>query len=184
MLDGKADVTDGSGEGFNTLAGYLFGNNTLEVAMDMTTPVNIDVSRTGDRWASRHVSKQKRTHTTQTGTFIAPYCFSSFEWGVLLFSSEIQIQCPLDWYAVYLRIPVCSRRTRVILKEIHSQFPSPEQRERHAILSWSIFRTMSFVMPEDVPAGEAPIPRDPRVSVNDVPSELLAVREFAGDRNS
>jgi len=43
---------------------------------------------------------------------------------------------------------------------------------------------MSFVMPEDVPAGEAPIPRDPRVSVNNVPSELLAVREFAGDRDS
>lgn len=51
-LDG---VTDGSGEGFNTLAGYLFGNNTQEVAMDMTTPVNIDVSPTGDRWASNHV---------------------------------------------------------------------------------------------------------------------------------
>lgn len=43
---------------------------------------------------------------------------------------------------------------------------------------------MSFVMPEDVPAAEAPIPRDPRVSVNDVPSELLAVREFGGDRNA
>lgn len=30
-LDG---VTDGSGEGFNTLAGYLFGNNTQEVCYD------------------------------------------------------------------------------------------------------------------------------------------------------
>lgn len=48
-------VTDGSGEGFNTLAGYLFGNNTREVAMDMTTPVNIDVSPTGGRWVSNHV---------------------------------------------------------------------------------------------------------------------------------
>ena len=47
-------ITDGSGEGFNTLAGYLFGNNTQEVAMDMTTPVNIDVSPTGGRWVSNH----------------------------------------------------------------------------------------------------------------------------------
>lgn len=44
-------------------------------------------------------------------------------------------------------------------------------------------RTMSFVMPKDIPAGEAPIPRDPRVNVNDVPTELLAVREFPGDEN-
>lgn len=48
-------VTDGSGEGFNTLAGYLFGNNTKEMAMDMTTPVNIDVSPTGGRWVSNRV---------------------------------------------------------------------------------------------------------------------------------
>lgn len=49
-------VTDGSGEGFNTLAGYLFGNNTQEVAMDMTTPVNIDVSPAGGRWVPNYVS--------------------------------------------------------------------------------------------------------------------------------
>lgn len=42
-------TTTGSGEGFNTLAGYLFGNNTQELAMDMTTPVNIDVSPAGGR---------------------------------------------------------------------------------------------------------------------------------------
>lgn len=54
-LNGNAGVTVGSGEGFNTLAGYLFGNNTQELAMDMTTPVNIDVSPTGGRWASNHV---------------------------------------------------------------------------------------------------------------------------------
>lgn len=53
-LDGNAGVTVGSAEGFNTLAGYLFGNNTQEVSMDMTTPVNIDVSPTGGRWASNH----------------------------------------------------------------------------------------------------------------------------------
>lgn len=53
-LDGNAGVTVGSGEGFNTLAGYLFGNNTQEVSMDMTTPVNIDVSPTGSRCASNH----------------------------------------------------------------------------------------------------------------------------------
>lgn len=44
-------ATDGSGEGFNTLAGYLFGNNTQERAMDMTTPVNIDVSPTRGRYS-------------------------------------------------------------------------------------------------------------------------------------
>ena len=43
-LNNGAGITTGSGEGFNTLAGYLFGNNTQERAMDMTTPVNIDVS--------------------------------------------------------------------------------------------------------------------------------------------
>lgn len=52
VLDG---VTDGSGEGFNTLAGYLFGNNTQGVAMDMTTPVNIDISPTGGRWVPNNV---------------------------------------------------------------------------------------------------------------------------------
>lgn len=41
---GIRDTISGSGEGFNTLAGYLFGNNTAERAMSMTTPVNIDVS--------------------------------------------------------------------------------------------------------------------------------------------
>lgn len=40
----------GSGEGFNTLAGYLFGNNTSERSMSMTTPVNIDVSPQTGRW--------------------------------------------------------------------------------------------------------------------------------------
>lgn len=45
--DDETGVTDGSGEGFNTLAGYLFGDNKQEVAMDMTTPVNIDVTSTG-----------------------------------------------------------------------------------------------------------------------------------------
>lgn len=39
---------------------------------------------------------------------------------------------------------------------------------------------MSFVMPKNIPVGEAPTPRDPRVDVNDVATELLAVREFAG----
>ncbi|CAM9184462.1 unnamed protein product [Scytosiphon promiscuus] len=88
-LNGDTGVTNGSGEGFNTLAGYLFGNNTQEVAMDMTTPVNIDVDASG--------------------------------------------------------------------------------------------RTMSFVMPKDIPAAEAPIPRDPRVNVKNVAEgELLAVREFPG----
>lgn len=38
-------------------------------------------------------------------------------------------------------------------------------------------------MPKDIPAEEAPIPRDPRVNVNDVPTELLAVREFPGGKN-
>lgn len=47
-----ATVTAGSGEGFNTLAGYLFGNNTQERAMDMTTPVNIDVTPAGGRTMS------------------------------------------------------------------------------------------------------------------------------------
>lgn len=46
-LNGDTGVTLGSGEGFNTLAGYLFGNNTQEVAMGMTTPVNIDVDASG-----------------------------------------------------------------------------------------------------------------------------------------
>ncbi|CAM9762268.1 unnamed protein product [Ectocarpus sp. 12 AP-2014] len=87
--DDNTGVTDGSGEGFNTLAGYLFGDNKQEVAMDMTTPVNIDVTSTG--------------------------------------------------------------------------------------------RTMSFVMPKDVPAEEAPTPRNPRVNVRDVAEgEVLAVREFPG----
>ncbi|CAM9263433.1 unnamed protein product [Ectocarpus fasciculatus] len=87
--DDETGVTDGSGEGFNTLAGYLFGDNKQEVAMDMTTPVNIDVTSTG--------------------------------------------------------------------------------------------RTMSFVMPKDVPAEEAPTPRNPRVNVRDVAEgEVLAVREFPG----
>lgn len=45
--DEETGVTDGSGEGFNTLAGYLFGDNKQELAMDMTTPVNIDVTSTG-----------------------------------------------------------------------------------------------------------------------------------------
>lgn len=45
--DDRTGVTNGSGEGFNTLAGYLFGDNKQEVAMDMTTPVNIDVTSTG-----------------------------------------------------------------------------------------------------------------------------------------
>lgn len=40
---------------------------------------------------------------------------------------------------------------------------------------------MSFVMPKTIPAGEAPTPRDPRVNLSDVPTELLAVCEFAGD---
>lgn len=39
------------------------------------------------------------------------------------------------------------------------------------------------MIPKDIPAGEAPIPRDPRVNVNDVPTELLAVREFPGGQN-
>lgn len=39
-------------------------------------------------------------------------------------------------------------------------------------------------MPKDIPAGEAPIPRDPRVNVNDVPTELLAVHEFPGDKEA
>lgn len=39
------------------------------------------------------------------------------------------------------------------------------------------------MMPKDIPAGEAPVPRDARVNVNDVPTELLAVREFPGDKN-
>ena len=47
---GLVATTAGSGEGFNTLAGYLFGNNTQERAMDMTTPVNIDVSPAGGRF--------------------------------------------------------------------------------------------------------------------------------------
>lgn len=42
-------ATAGSGEGFNTLAGYLFGNNTQERSMSMTTPVNIDVRPSGER---------------------------------------------------------------------------------------------------------------------------------------
>lgn len=37
-------TTAGSGEGFNTLAAYLFGNNTQDRSMEMTTPVNIDVN--------------------------------------------------------------------------------------------------------------------------------------------
>lgn len=42
-------------------------------------------------------------------------------------------------------------------------------------------RTMSFVMPKDIPAGEAPTPRDPRVNVKNVAEgEILAVREFPG----
>ncbi|CAM9154438.1 unnamed protein product [Sphacelaria rigidula] len=86
---GIRDTISGSGEGFNTLAGYLFGNNTAERAMSMTTPVNIDVS-------------------PQT-------------------------------------------------------------------------RTMSFIMPKDVPAGEAPAPNDPRIGVSDVDDgETLAVKEFYG----
>lgn len=41
---------------------------------------------------------------------------------------------------------------------------------------------MSFVMPKDVSAGEAPIPRDPRIGVNDVADgELVAVRDFPGE---
>lgn len=41
---------------------------------------------------------------------------------------------------------------------------------------------MSFVMPKDISAREAPPPRDPRVGVSDVPEgELLAVREFPGE---
>lgn len=51
-LDNDSGITTGSGEGFNTLAGYLFGNNTQERAMDMTTPVNIDVSPAGGRTMS------------------------------------------------------------------------------------------------------------------------------------
>lgn len=48
-LNGDVGTTAGSGEGFNILAGYLFGNNTQERAMDMTTPVNIDVSPAAGR---------------------------------------------------------------------------------------------------------------------------------------
>lgn len=43
-------------------------------------------------------------------------------------------------------------------------------------------RTMSFVMPKDIPAEKAPAPRDPRIDVTDVAEgELLAVREFPGE---
>lgn len=49
VVDVRDGTTVGSGEGFNTLAGYLFGNNTQELAMDMTTPVNIDVSPVSGR---------------------------------------------------------------------------------------------------------------------------------------
>ncbi|CAM9707158.1 unnamed protein product [Hapterophycus canaliculatus] len=42
-------------------------------------------------------------------------------------------------------------------------------------------KTISFVMPKDIPAGKAPTPRDPRVNVKNVAEgELLAVREFPG----
>lgn len=41
---------------------------------------------------------------------------------------------------------------------------------------------MSFIMPKDIPAGEAPVPNDPRVDVSDVDDgEILAVREFLGE---
>lgn len=42
-------------------------------------------------------------------------------------------------------------------------------------------RKMSFIMPKEISAGEAPAPRNPRVGVSDVAEgETLAVREFPG----
>ncbi len=39
---------------------------------------------------------------------------------------------------------------------------------------------VSFVLPEDVVAGDAPIPTDPKVRVRVVPEELAAVTRFSG----
>ncbi|CAM9219182.1 unnamed protein product, partial [Discosporangium mesarthrocarpum] len=86
--DGSKALT-GSGEGFNTLAGYLFGNNAEDKAMDMTTPVAIDRDASGGR-------------------------------------------------------------------------------------------KMWFVMPPEVTAENAPAPRDPSVSVRQIPEEFVAVRQFPG----
>lgn len=43
-------------------------------------------------------------------------------------------------------------------------------------------RTMSFVLPKNLSAESAPIPRNPNIRVDDVDDgELLAVREFPGE---
>ena len=47
---------------------------------------------------------------------------------------------------------------------------------------YDVCRTMSFVLPKDISAEDAPAPRDPSVRVDDVDDgELLAVRDFPGE---
>eukprot|EP00638_Chattonella_subsalsa_P010547 CAMPEP_0117791880 /NCGR_PEP_ID=MMETSP0948-20121206/9115_1 /TAXON_ID=44440 /ORGANISM="Chattonella subsalsa, Strain CCMP2191" /LENGTH=405 /DNA_ID=CAMNT_0005622007 /DNA_START=19 /DNA_END=1237 /DNA_ORIENTATION=- len=49
MEDEAVEDPFASGKGFNTLAGYLFGDNEAETAMEMTTPVAIERSSDGSK---------------------------------------------------------------------------------------------------------------------------------------
>jgi SOUL heme-binding protein len=68
---GGSSSAAASGDAFNTLAGYLFGANVGNRAMQMTTPVTIDVSR-ADSDAGAAYGESSNTSTYQRMSFVLP----------------------------------------------------------------------------------------------------------------